>query len=208
MILKIFIINRQPSLCSFDRFFLRELGFTTWHGPGYAGHALLLIPFPLSVDLTRLGECCRGSGLFYALLEHARLSKNVRISWWNRKLGFICSFFHNIHWALLSVHRRAKGSNKRPWFQRNYNHVCGQCWTVLCRGSTWEDATDGRGSEVGERLLGPRRGNSTCKGLALLQACSQTSSSASSGNLLKILKLWERVQQSILSNPADDSDTP
>lgn len=80
MILKIFIINRQPSLCSFDHFFLRELGFTTWHGPGYAGYTLLLIPFPLSVDLTRLGERCRGSGLFYALLEHARLSKNVRIS--------------------------------------------------------------------------------------------------------------------------------
>lgn len=68
-----------------------------------------------------------------------------------------------------------------------------------------------RGSEAEERLLGPSTGEQHVQRLVVLQVCSQTSSSASSGNLLKILKLWERDQQSILSilsNPADDSDTP
>lgn len=124
----------------------------------------------LSVDLTRLGERRRGSGLFYAPLEHARLSKNVRISWWNRRLGFIRSFFHNIYWALLGVHLRAKDSKvKRPWFQRSYNQVCGQCWAARCRGSTWEDASDGKGkwsngaaakAEPGEQHLQRSSGSS------------------------------------------------
>ena len=130
--------------------------------------------------------------------------KNVRISWWNRKFGFIRSFFHSIYWALLGVHRRAKDSKvKRPWFQRSYNQVCGQCWAA-----TWEDASEGKGKWSKEQPPGPSTGSSACKGLVVLQVCSQTSSSASSANLLKIMKLWEWDQQSILSSPTDDSDTP
>ena len=126
----------------------------------------------LSVDPTRLGERRRGSGLFCAPLEHPRLSKNVRISWWNRKLGFIRSFFHNIYWALLGVHRRAKDSKvKRPWFQGSYNQVCGQCWAA-----TWEDASEGKGKWSNGAAARAEHGEQRLqKGLVVLQVCSQLS---------------------------------